>query len=123
MPFPIASKTGEQIEVTVFGEFTAPGGDVTRVDLTGITVTVDSGDGTFVVAEPPAVAFTAKAGAEGETVYGVTGTQAGGPDLTDTVVYTVTGGAVPGTVATALGFEAGPAEPQDTATPHRSKKG
>lgn len=107
MPFPITSTTGQQIPVTVFGT----AADGTRVELRSIRVDVQSGDGTVQVDPATPMVFTAQAGEEGETVYLVTGTQ-NGPEVSDTVVYTVTAGAVDEGVATGLGFEAGPAEPQ-----------
>lgn len=106
----ITSKTGEQVPVTVFGLTD----DQTRVELTGITVVVQSGDATFT--PPDGVTFVAKAGAAGSTVYAVTGSQAHGPDVTDTLTYTVTAVVVEGPVATTLGFDAGAAEPQLEAT-------
>ena len=70
-----------QIDVTVFGTATAADGSVTHVDLRSIRVAVESGDGTFTQDPATPMVFTAKAaGAEGETVYTVTGTQQNGPE-------------------------------------------
>ena len=109
MPFPVTSTTIQQVPVSVAGVGKDSSGNDVPVTLLSMTVVVTSGDATFV---QNGLSFIAKSGAAlADTVYTVTGSQTGGPDVVDTVVYSVTPDlTVP--VATSLGFTAGPAEPK-----------